>query len=348
MNDQHNDSQGVGLLAEGMSSTRTDGLTHLLRGEAQSVGLFTRFRNNPILTREALPYPSSAIFNPAAVSFGGETVLLARVEDMRGISHLALCRSKDGVTNWTVAPAPALVPDPVNYPEEQWGFHDPRVSWIEERKEFAVVYTTHSRWGPQVSLATTKDFKKFDRWGSILPPGHRDAALFPRRFDGRMAILHRSVIEGRDSSIWIAFSNDLGHWGDHRLLLESRQGPWWDAHHVGLCPPPMETPEGWLVLFYGTGHLAGGHPLRLGLALLDLEDPRRVLHRSQEWVFGPQETYERDGHKRGVIFPCGWLHDASDGKIRLYYGAGRSSVCLADANFKEVLDYALSCPRPSE
>ena len=101
------------------------------------------------------------------------------------------------------------------------------------------------------------------------------------------------------------------------------------------------------MLFYGTGHLPGKHPLRLGLALLDLEDPRRVIRRSQEWVFGPQERYELNGQKRGVIFPCGWLHDKADGKIRLYYGAARTSVCLAEANFKEVVDYILSCPRPS-
>jgi len=347
MNDQRFNTQGVGVISDQPPFSEVAGAAEDQRGDSPVVGLFTRLPGNPILTKQSLAYPCNAIFNPAAVSVGGETVLLARVEDMRGISHLALCRSKDGVTNWRVDPAPALVPDPVNYPEEQWGFHDPRVSWIEERGEFGVVYTTHSRWGPQVSLATTRDFKKFDRWGSILPPGHRDAALFPKRFAGKMAILHRSVIEGKDSSIWIAFSNDLGHWGDHRLLLESRQGPWWDAHHVGVCPPPLETPEGWLVLFYGAGHLSGGHPLRLGLALLDLDDPRRVLRRSQEWVFGPQEPYERDGHKRGVIFPCGWVHDKSDGKIRLYYGAARASVCMAEANLADVLDYTLSCPRPS-
>ena len=346
MNDQRFNPQSVGLLAEGVPFPQGASAPDDPRSDDPGACLFTRWPDNPILTKEALPYPCSGIFNPAAVSLDGETILLARVEDMRGISHLALCRSQDGVTNWSVDPVPTFEPDPVKYPEEQWGFHNPRVSWIEERREFAVVYTTHSRWGPQVSLATTKDFKTFDRWGSILPPGHRDAALFPRRVGGRMAILHRPVIEGRDSSIWIAFSNDLGHWGDHRMLLESRQGPWWDGHHVGVCPPPLETPAGWLVLFYGAGQQAGRHPLRLGLALLDLDDPRRVIHRSQEWVFGPQAPYERDGHRMGIIFPCGWVHDESAGKIRLYYGAARTTVCLAEANFKELVDYARSCPPP--
>jgi beta-1,4-mannooligosaccharide/beta-1,4-mannosyl-N-acetylglucosamine phosphorylase len=116
---------------------------------------------------------------------------------------------------------------------------------------------------------------------------------------------------------------------------------------VGVCPPPMETPEGWLVLYYGAGHPSGGQLFRLGLALLDLDDPRRVIRRSQEWVFGPQALYESDGQTKAITFPCGWLHQKSDGKILLYYGAAGTSVCMAEANFGEVVDYALSCPMPS-
>ena len=317
------------------------------RSCSEGLRLFTRNPANPILTKETLPYPAYGIFNPAATMLNGETILLARVEDMRGLSHLALCRSKDGVSGWEIDAAPALEPDPIKYPEEQWGIEDPRITWLEEREEYAVVYITYSRRGPQVSLATTKDFKTFDRWGSIIPPEHKDPALFSKRFRGRLAMLHRPVTEGQESNMWISFSADLGHWGDHRLLIEARPGPWWDAYRVGVCPPPLETTEGWLVLYHGVRRSQTGTKLfHLGLALLDLEDPRRVIRRGEEWVFGAQAPYEREGNVRDVVFPCGWIHDAATGKLRLYYGASSTSVCLAEADLKEVLSYVLSCPQP--
>ncbi len=318
------------------------------RFEALGVNLFRRNPANPILTTADLPYPADAIFNPAAVKLDGETLLLARVEDMRGISHLAVCKSRDGVSGWRAGAGPAMEPDPEQFPEELWGIEDPRVTWLQESGDFAVVYTTYSRRGPQVSLATTRDFVAFTRCGSIIPPEDMDAALFPRRFGGRLAMLHRPVPCGPDSNIWISFSEDLRHWGDHSLLLECRQGAWWDARRVGVCPPPLETPEGWLLLYHGVRKTpSGGRLFRLGLALLDLEDPRRVLRRSDEWIFGPQAPYEREGNARDVIFPCGWIHDEASGLVRMYYGAADTSVCMAEASMADLLAYVRTCPRPA-
>ena len=109
----------------------------------------------------------------------GETLLLARVEDRRGISHLTAARSRDGVANWRIDPQPTLLPDPANYPEEVWGIEDPRITWVPELDRYAVTYTSYSTSGPLVSLALTSDFKQFERKGAVTPPEDKDAALFP-------------------------------------------------------------------------------------------------------------------------------------------------------------------------
>ena len=130
-----------------------------------------------------------------------------------------------------------------------------------------------------------------------MPPEDKDAALFPRRIDGRWAMIHRPSPLRGGAHMWISFSPDLRHWGDHTLLLEARDGAWWDAGKIGLGPPPLETPDGWLVLYHGV-HATGDGPIyRVGLALLDLEDPRIVLHRTDEWVFGPDGPI-RDQRRR--------------------------------------------------
>jgi predicted GH43/DUF377 family glycosyl hydrolase len=137
--------------------------------------------------------------------------------------------------------------------------------------------------------------------------------------------------------IWISFSPDLKHWGEHRILLRARQGAWWDANKIGLSPPPLETERGWLLMYHGVRTTASGSIYRLGLALLDLEDPSRVIRRSDEWIFTPIEDYERSGDVGDVVFPCGWT--VQDGIIHLYYGAADTSVCLATARLDEVLDW---------
>jgi len=306
--------------------------------------LFHRYPQNPILKADIWPYPANSVFNPAATVVEGQTLLLVRVEDRRGISHLTVARSADGISNWQIEPKPALSPNPDYY--ELWGVEDPRITRLEELDCWAVVYTAYSRAGPLVSLATTRDFKSFQRLGQVMPPEDKDAALFPCRFKGRWAMLHRPVSTFKlGTHIWLSFSPDLKHWGDHQILLEARKGAWWDADKIGLGPPPLETPEGWLILYHSVRQTTGGCIYRLGLALLDLENPLRVLHRSTEWVFAPQEPYERTGEVDTVIFPCGWIWDKSQDQIRLYYGAADTCVALATASFSELLNYLLKRPK---
>jgi predicted GH43/DUF377 family glycosyl hydrolase len=160
-------------------------------------------------------------------------------------------------------------------------------------------------------------------------------------------MIHRPVSTGGfGAHVWLSFSPDLMHWGDHHVLLSARRGAWWDANKIGLSCPPLETPAGWLLLYHGVRNTAGGCLYRLGLALLDLEDPSRVLRRSDEWILAPEAPYERQGDVNGVVFPCGWVHDQPTGIIRLYYGGADTCLALATAHLDELLAYLAQCPTP--
>ncbi|MCX5689253.1 MAG: glycosidase [Planctomycetota bacterium] len=311
--------------------------------------LFVRHGANPILSARDWPYPAHTAFNAGACQVGDETVLLVRVEDRRGHSHLTVARSNDGISNWQIDKTPSFAHDPLHHSEESWGIEDPRLTWVQEREEWLIAYTAFSPSGPLVSLASTKDFVTFKRLGPAMPPEDKDAAIFPRRFNGRYALIHRPVSAGSSGAhIWLSFSPDLIHWGDHHILLHARRGAWWDANKIGLSPPPLETPEGWLILYHGVRHTASGSLYRLGLALLDLEDPRRVLRRSDDWIFAAEQPYERHGDVGGVVFPCGWILDKATGVIRIYYGNADSCMNLALAKLDDVLEYLRGCPAPGD
>ncbi|GAB4342710.1 MAG: glycosidase [Candidatus Abyssubacteria bacterium] len=301
--------------------------------------LFTRYVGNPIIQTRDVPYQANSVFNAGATRFGNDTLLLLRVEDRRGISHLTVARSSDGITNWRIDPEPTLLPKPDTHPEEIWGIEDPRITLLEEEGVWAIIYTSYSRGGPLVSLATTKDFKIFERKGVVMPPEDKDAALFPVKFNGRWAMLHRPVpaFANVGAHIWISFSPDLKHWGDHQILIPARRGGWWDANKIGLSPPPLATERGWLILYHGVRMTAAGCIYRLGLALLHRENPTKVLARSDEWVLAPEESYEVVGDVDKVVFPCGWVPEGDT--IRLYYGGADKCIALATGKISEMLEW---------
>ena len=310
--------------------------------------LFLRDPNNPILSAKDWPYPAHTVFNPAATLFHGKVLLLARVEDRRGFSHLTKAISDDGINNWQIDHIPTLEPDPKNYPEELWGIEDPRITWLAELGKWAVTYTAYSRGGPLVSMALTEDFVKFERRGPTMPPEDKDAALFPRRINGKWALIHRPIVANYipGAHIWLSFSDDFAQWGDRQVLMHARRGGWWDAGKIGLAAPPIETAEGWLLLYHGVRQTASGSIYRLGLALLDLENPIKVLHRSDEWIFGPTERHEREGDVADVVFPNGWVLDEQTGLLKMYYGGADSCISLATSNISDLLEYIKRCPEP--
>ena len=325
-------------------------VTRLKNADNTFRDLFQRHPANPILTAKNWSYPVNTVFNPGATIFNGKVLLLARVEERRGFSHLTKAISEDGVTNWQIDESPTLEADPLNHPEELWGLEDPRITWLAELGKWGITYTAFSRGGPLVALALTDDFVNFDRLGPIMPPEDKDAALFPRRINGKWALIHRPIAANYvpGAHIWLSYSDDLSHWGDRKVLMHARRGGWWDSGKIGLAAPPLETADGWLLFYHGVRLTCSGAIYRMGLALLDLEDPLKVLHRSDEWVFGPTAPYEREGDVDDVVFPSGWVLDEKTGLLKMYYGGADSCIAMATASVSDLLEYIHKCPEPKD
>lgn len=301
--------------------------------------LFRRSHANPILTAADWPYPVHTVFNAGATRLrDGTTLLLCRVEDHRGHSHLCAARSANGIDDWRIDETPTLVPDAEAFPEELWGIEDPRITFVEELGKYAVAYTAFSKGGPGVALCLTEDFRSFERFGLVMQPDDKDAALFPRRIHGEFALIHRPMTD-LGAHVWVSFSPDLRNWGGHRLVLPARKGAWWDANKVGLSPPLIETPGGWLMLYHGVRHTASGSLYRLGAALLALDSPETVIARGDEWIFGPEADYECRGDVPNVVFPCGYTIGDDGDTIHLYYGAADTCIALATGSVRAILGW---------
>jgi predicted GH43/DUF377 family glycosyl hydrolase len=299
--------------------------------------LFTRHPANPILSAKDWPYSINSVFNAGATRLPDKsTLLLCRVEDRRGHSHLCAARSANGVDGWQIDSKPSFAAEPEKYPEELWGIEDPRITFVPELQKYAIAYTSYSRGGPGVSLALTTDFRAYERFGVIMSPDDKDAALLPRRINGFWALIHRPMTP-LGAHIWISYSPDLRHWGSHKLMLEARRGAWWDANKIGMSPPPIETPRGWLMIYHGVRRTPSSSIYRLGLALFDLDQPEKCLVRGDSWMFAPEADYERRGDVQDVVFPCGYTVDADGDTINLYYGAADSSIALAHGSIRGLL-----------
>jgi beta-1,2-mannobiose phosphorylase / 1,2-beta-oligomannan phosphorylase len=308
--------------------------------------LFERHALNPILTADDWPYPANAVFNPAAVVADRETVILARVEDLRGISHLAVARSANGVDGWTVASEPLLAPAH-GIESEQWGFEDPRVVWLPELERWSITCTTYGPPGPAVYLALTTDFRSVERLGVIRRAEDKNAALLPERIGGKWILFHRpseGAVTGSGGEIVLSRSADLVSWSTPEQVLAPRAGAWWDSRRIGIGPPPLRTERGWLIIYHGVRDTVSGALYRVGIALADLAEPTRVTHRLPRWIFGPYADYERAGDVPNAVFPCGLTHDEPTGELRLYYGAGDTSIALATAQLDDVLAAVLDAP----
>ncbi len=300
--------------------------------------LFQRHENNPILTVNDLPFRAIAVYNPGVAQVGDEVVLLLRVELEDGRSSLYIARSKDGVNNWDISPTPLLSPDDPDSPIAEYeavGCEDPRVTYLEEEGKWLIAYVAVSAAGPAVALAKTSDFQSVEWRMIVLSPPNKDAALFPRRINGRWFLLHRPMAWGTEH-IWLAESPDLIHWGNPRIVLRERGGTWWDGVRVGAGNVPIETPEGWLIIYHGVKEVAGTPSYRLGLALLDLEDPGKLVARCRYPVFSPNADYERIGNGLNIVFTCGTLVRGDE--VWLYYGAADTCVGLAIGKLSDLLD----------
>lgn len=308
-------------------------------------GELFRRRAAPVLSTTDWPYPAGAVFNPGAVVHDGQTLLLCRVEDRRGLSHLTVARSDDGRTRWTVDARPLL--SPIDDPQGCYGPEDPRITWVDELASYVIAYVRRGLDGTGVALAVTRDFRMVEPIGAALPPEDGNAALLSRHIDGRFVLFHRpGSPRTHRADVWLSRSPDLRSWGSPEPVLTARPGAWWDSARVGMGPPPIETPHGWLALYHGVKQMATGAIWRAGLVLLDRDDPAVVLRRGDEWVLAPVAPFEVCGHTPNRIVPSGWVHDPATDELRIYYGAADAGIGLATATLSEVVDRVLSYPRP--
>jgi beta-1,4-mannooligosaccharide/beta-1,4-mannosyl-N-acetylglucosamine phosphorylase len=291
-----------------------------------------RSRRNPVIPRNAIPGANS-IFNSAVVPFAGGFAGVFRCDDRARRMRLHVGRSPDG-WRWEIEPDPIrfLCDDP-EIGAFQYGY-DPRVVWIEDR--FWVTWCNGYH-GPTIGVAWTKDFKAFHQLENAYLPYNRNGVLFPRKLGGQYVMFSRPSDRGHTpwGDLFLSHSPDMVHWGRHRFVMGPRQP--WESTKIGAGPCPIETAEGWLLLYHGVLTSCNGFVYSMGAALLDAEKPWRVLHRTRSYLLAPWETYECVGDTPNVVFPCAALTDASTGRLAIYYGGADTVTCLAFAQVDDLI-----------
>ncbi len=301
---------------------------------AGSSELVWRYSRNPIIPRNAIP-KSNSVFNSAVIPFEGQFAGIFRCDDRSREMNLHCGHSQNGV-DWL------LDPDPIRWKADDPEIcqsdyrYDPRVVRLEDRYYVTWCNGYH---GPTIGIGYTVDFKEFILMENALLPCNRNGVLFPRKINGQYALLSRPSDDGHTpfGDIFLSRSPDLIHWGEHRFVMGPRGG--WQATKVGAGAVPIETGEGWLLFYHGVLTSCNGFVYSFGAALLDLEQPWKVIRRGRPYLLSPQTTYECVGDVPNVVFPSSALYDEVSGRIAIYYGAADTVTALAFARMDEVLDF---------
>jgi len=299
-----------------------------------------RFDRNPVIPRNPTPF-AQGVYNSAAIPFGDGFIGVMRVEHKDSMPRLHVARSADGI-HWEIDKHPIALSggDPeIAHPSYTY---DPRVCRIAEDDSEAVYYVT---WctdyhGPTIGVARTRDFQTFEQLENAFLPFNRNGVLFPRRINGKYLMLSRPSDDGHTpfGDIYVSESPDMVHWGRHRYVMGAG-GQWWQGTMIGAGPIPIETREGWLLLYHGVCNNCNGFVYSMGAALLDLEDPSKVLYRTNKYLLFPTEPYETTGFVPNVCFPCAALCDGPTGRLAIYYGAADTCTSLCFAFAHEIIDF---------
>ncbi|NLF29259.1 MAG: glycosidase [Planctomycetes bacterium] len=293
---------------------------------------------NPLVGINDIPFACSDIWNAGVTCVDGVCIMLITIELLEGRHAIYRARSEDGET-FAIDGTPFMVPA-TEGPRarcESAGIRDPRVTFLEGC--YYIGYLAEGDDGLRVALARTKDFQSVEWLGYPTQVDEKNGTLFPARIGGRYALLTRP---NAGASIWVIYSDDLEFWGSPAPVMTPRAG-YWDSDRIGPGPPPIETEQGWLLLYYGQKSTSAGPLVRLGAALLDREDPARVLARSNIPILSPRERYERIGDVPNVVFSCGAL--LSDGIVTVYYGASDSVICRGSAPLEEIIGHCFRSAR---
>ncbi len=296
-----------------------------------------RYSKNPIIKRNHIKR-SNSIFNSAVVTFNGEFAGVFRVDDRTRAMNLHAGFSKDGI-NWVLEEEPINFIQKTRDPLINEYKYDPRVTFIDDRYYVTWCNGYH---GPTIGVGYTFDFKEFYQIENAFLPYNRNGVLFPKKINGKYAMLSRPSDQGHTAfgDIFYSESPDMIHWGCHRHVMSSGyQFSGWQSLKIGAGPTPIETSEGWLLIYHGVLLSCNGYVYSFGAALLDLEKPWIVKYRSRAYLLSPQEYYECVGDVPNVAFPCAALCDAETGRLSIYYGGADTVVALAFAYIDEIIDF---------
>ena len=296
--------------------------------------VFKRYKGNPIVTAKAVPRANS-IHNSAIVKYGKGYAGIFRIDeiDMNFTMHLG--SSKDGI-NWEIDPEVLLIDTNDPYLKTKDRTYDPRLTQIGDT--FYFTWCIDSAQGPCIGLATTKDFKTFKRMENPLPPANRNCVIFPRKINDAYAMLHRPSDRGHTpfGDVFYSTSPDLVHWGNHRFTFGTLRGGW-QSTKVGPGPAPIETEDGWLLIYHGVWTSCNGYLYYAGGAILDIDEPWKVLYRTSDYLLAPTEIYERVGDVPNVVFPSSAVVEKD--MIRIYYGCADTCISIAEAKLDDVVDF---------
>jgi predicted GH43/DUF377 family glycosyl hydrolase len=290
---------------------------------------------NPIL----LPDPSNEwetknVFNPSVIHHNGLFHMHYRAQGLDRISRIGYAVSEDGI-GWNRLRQPVLVPE--NSDEAQ-GVEDPRITEIDG--VFYMAYTAYAG-EEQNELSITPMFARsenlitWSRIGALVRgENNKDHCLFPRKINGSYLALHR-----RPPSIWLAESTDLSKWPKEQMqeIMSPRPENEWDSTKIGGNGPPIETDHGWLMFYHGYNEEV---IYRLGVCLLDLDDPSKIIHRPEAWILEPEEEWEISGQVPNVVFSCANIRVGD--QVYVYYGGADRVIGLATCGFDDLVDFAIS------
>ncbi len=303
---------------------------------ADAIGPVWRYSENPIIDRNPLP-GVARIFNSAVVPWEDGFIGVFRGEQVNGVPHIYLGRSKDGI-HWTYDPEKIPFVNEQGEPFMPRYAYDPRLVKVEDT--YYIIWCTDF-YGAALGLAKTTDFKTFVRLDNPFIPFNRNGVLFPRKINGNFCLLSRPSDSGHTpfGDVFISESPDMTYWGKHKHVMTRGYNQWWQSLKIGGGAAPIETEEGWLLFYHGVTGTCNGYVYSMGACILDKDEPSRVKYRSENFILTPETWYEERGFVANVIFPVSALCDAESGKIAIYYGAADSYVGLAFTTVDEIVGY---------
>ena len=296
-----------------------------------------RYEGNPIIKPTDMPYPCETVYNSGVAKYNGKYVLLLRCGRLHGMSEFGLATSDDGF-HFKIHPEPVMTKatEGIFKEPENKGVEDPRVTQIGDT--YYIFYSCYSTRGFQMGLAKTKDFLKIERIALTTAIDYRNCVLFPEKIDG-MYVRFERPNWGRPC-IWISYSPDLIHWGNQQLIMAPDNHDILQDCKVGPGAPPIKTPRGWLNIYHAVTNTMAGSIYRLGVAVHDLKDPRKVIGRSHQFILAPEALHERVGYVGNVVFTNGAIVEP-DGTIKIYYGGADTCMNVATGKVDDLIDLAM-------